>query len=107
MRAGSLNEVITIERQTWSQNQTFGDQKTEVWNPVIKTRASVSYKDGMRMDDNNELFFSQQQIFMIRIYHDVQNLDRIVWKNRRYRILNIQEDRNVMRLIISTELIND
>lgn len=107
MQAGTLTEQILIQRQTWKTNEDFGNQKTAFWSDHIHTRANVVYKDGMRMDDNNELFFAQHIIFNVRIYHDIQDLDRIVFKQKKYRILNIQDDRTVMRKIITTELINE
>lgn len=107
MQAGTLNEPIIIWRQNWEQKTDFGNQKTEEWFKWASTRAAVSYEKGMRVDDNNELFFSQSVNFAIRIYHQIKHLDQIEWKGQRFRILDIREEKALQRKVITTELIND
>lgn len=106
MQAGRLNEVISVERLKTAESR-YGDKKTGEWE-VLKDRmrASVKYVSGGRIDDNNELFFGNNTIFSVRIYQDIQNLDRIKWRGDYYRILNIERDRTVQQLIITTELWN-
>lgn len=106
MQAGRLNEKIVIQRQEWDVSE-YGSQKVEKWYDWKTTRASVDYQDGARINDNQELFFGCQVIFEIRDYHDIKNLDRILWRDNLYRILNIEIDRVVRRKIVKTELIND
>lgn len=105
MQAGRLNEPITIERQYWIESE-YGSSKIEKWEKYKDTRAAVKYLSGARIDENNELFFGEQVIFEIRIYHDIRNLDRIVWKNETYRIMDIEYDRAVQRKIVKTQLWN-
>lgn len=106
MQAGTLNEHIIVQRQTWDTTD-YGSQKIEKWTDAYKTRACVKYLSGMRTDENSELFFSHNVQFGIRIYHEIRNLDRIIWNNQKYRILNIQKDKTVQRYLIDTELINE
>lgn len=106
MQAGRLNEKITIQRQKYSKGE-YGDQKIQEWYDLKDTKACVRYISGGRVDENNELFFGNNTIFEIRIYHDIQNLDRIKWDNQLYRIMNIEKDKIVQRKIITTELINE
>lgn len=106
MQAGTLNEVIQVWRQSYDTTE-FGDNKTERWEKHIRTKANVVYDKGARINDNGDLFFSQDIIFNVRIYHDIKFLDQIEWKSNRYRITNIWPDKTVQRLIITTELIND
>lgn len=106
MQAGTLNEIITVERETYKTDK-FGSQKTVVWEPVYTTRANVKYETGGRVNENNELFFGCTVTFCIRIYHDIRNLDRIVYRNEKYRILNLERDKKIQRWIINTELINE
>ena len=106
MQAGTLNEIITVEKQTYISTG-YGSQKTIDWEPKIRTRANVTYVSGGRVNENNELFFGCNVVFSVRIYHDIRNLDRIVWRNDKYRILNIERDKKVQRLLITTELINE
>lgn len=106
MQAGRLNEKISVERQTNSQTSS-GFMRSDEWQTVIETRAEVKYQSGGRTDDNGELFFARDILFMVRFYHDIRNLDRIVWKDKKYRILEIEEQREIQRKIIRTELINE
>lgn len=107
MRAGLLNEIIRIECQEYVKTE-YGDQKTTIWKTKIpETRAYVTWKSVARTVENQEIFFSRNIQFQIRIYHDVSNLDRIIWKNEKYRILSIETDRQIQRKIIECELINE
>lgn len=107
MQAGSLNEIILVEEQSFEKNPNYGDQKTERWRKKFKTRAKVSYEHGERTNDNNELFFAATVKFHVRSYCDIKNLDRIVWLDNKYRILNIEYQRKLMMKVITTELINE
>lgn len=106
MQAGTLNETIKVYRQTYSKSE-FGEQKTEEWKEHLNIRACVNYQNGLRTNDNNSIFFAQNIIFYTRIYQDIINLDRIEWKDNKYRILNIWPNRQIQRLEITTELIDE
>lgn len=106
MQSGILNEIIVIERLKQKKNE-FGEIETEEYTPTIRTRASVKYNSLNRVEDNAEIFFSQDVIFTVRIYNDVRNLDRIDWKGNKYRILSIEESRQFQQKTIHTELINE
>lgn len=106
MQSGILNEIIEIQRLKQSNNE-FGEVETEEYNTVIRTRASVKYNNLNRVEDNSEIFFAQDVTFIVRIYNDVRNLDRIVWKGKKYRILSIEESRQFQQKTIHTELINE
>lgn len=106
MQAGRLNEIIIIQRQNYKQSES-GSQKVMEWVDYKRTRSAVRYESGIRTDDNNELFFGSSVNFEIRIYHDIRELDRIIWRGKKYRILNIEEQRDVARLVIKTSLINE
>lgn len=106
MQAGRLDERVVIRRQTWRDSE-FGSQKIEEWADHIRTRAAVSYESGARTTDGGEIFFAEQVLFEIRIYHDVRDLDRISWRGGEYRILAIEIDRKLQRQKIRTELVNE
>lgn len=107
MRAGLLNEIICIEAQTYETTE-YGDQNTVVWTPKIpSTRAAVVWKNVGRVNENGELFYAKSIEFQIRKYHDVSNLDRIIWRGEKYRIISIEYDRQSQRKIITCDLINE
>lgn len=106
MRAGLLKEVIKVE-QPKVLTDDYGAEKTS-WIPFInKTRARVTYSTGNRANENNEVVFNYEVIFTMRIYHQIKEQMRIIWKNRKYRILSIEENTEQQQLLIKTELINE
>lgn len=105
MRAGLLTEVVTVE-QPITITDDFGANKTG-WNPIINTRAKVSYSSGNRANENNEIVFTYEVLFTMRIYHQINERMRIIWKNRKYRILSIERNKEQQHQIIKTELINE
>ncbi|MBD5229553.1 MAG: phage head closure protein [Bacteroidales bacterium] len=106
MNAGTLFYDIVIEKPEIIVNDDFGSQ-TETWVKHIKTKADIIWDSGSRTNDNNETFYAWNMTFRIRYYHDVNEKMRIVWNNKRYRILSIMPDRIKQVKTIRTELIND
>jgi len=60
---------------------------------IINTRAKVSYSSGNRANENNEIVFAYEVLFTMRIYHQISERMRIIWKNREYRILSIERNK--------------
>ena len=106
MRAGLLTEIIKVEKPV-IYTDDFG-ANTVIWEPSIKqTRAKVTYNSGNRVNENNEITFAYEVIFTVRIYHQINERMRIIWKNRKYRILAIEYNKEQQQQIIKTELINE
>lgn len=105
MESGRLNEIITVERPIIDQDGYGGNDV--VWNEVIKTRADVQFSSGNRATENNEIVFNYNKIFTVRYYHKIDEKDRVIWNGKKYRILNLNYDRDKQYLQITTELINE
>ena len=105
MRAGLLTEQIEIISPEVSTND-FGEETTE-WVTAYTTRARLGHNSGGRMNENNEIFYSAIKTFQIRDYVPINDYCRIVWKDRQYRILDIEPDKVQQQLTIKTELVND
>jgi head-tail adaptor len=105
MRAGLLKENIEI----WQKSLTTNDygEETEIWSLKYSTKARLVHNGGSRVIENEEVFFSHTKTFEVRDYVPVDDYDRIVWNNKKYRILNIEPDRTQMKLTIKAELIDD
>ncbi|CDE61295.1 putative phage head-tail adaptor [Parabacteroides sp. CAG:409] len=103
MRAGVLTEPITFIKAEINKND-YGQEET-VWNDYIKTRSQVKYKSGNRVTENNEIINTYTVEFIVRRYHKIDEFMRILWKNRKYRILAINEDKQ--SITITGELINE
>ncbi len=105
MRAGLLKETIEVWGKSLTTNE-FGEE-TEEWTLKCTTKARLVHNGGGRVLENEEIFFSHSKTFEIRDYIQVDDYDRIVWQNKKYRILNIEPDKKQMKLTIKAELIDD
>lgn len=106
MRAGLLNSVISVEKPEVVSDE-FGANSLKWVQHIPKTRAKVTYSSGSRVNENNEIIFAYEVIFTVRIYHQIDERMRIRWEGKNYRILSIEEDRQLQQLNIKTELINE
>lgn len=106
MRAGLLTEVIKVEKPVTTIDE-FGASYTR-WETFIgKTKAQVTYTTGNRLNENNEIIFAYEVVFTVRIYHQIDERMRIIWKNKKYRILSLEENKALQSLTIKAELINE
>lgn len=106
MIAGALKEVISVEQPKIVKDD-FGANKL-IWETAIaSTRAKVTYTSGNRANENNEIVFAYNVIFTVRIYHQISENMRIIWKSKKYRILSLESDLSKQQLTINTELINE
>lgn len=106
MRAGLLQEVIKVEEPVTTTNE-YGANYIQ-WKTFIgRTKAQVTYSSGNRANENNEIIFAYEVVFTVRIYHRINERMRIIWKNKKYRILSIEENRQLQTLTVKTELINE
>lgn len=105
MQAGLLQESIIVERPHVHKD-SYGSE-TVVYRHHIATRARIDWKGGGRNVENDEIVFNRNLTFIVRYYHDIQDLDRIIWKGRKYRILFVEEHKREQRKIITAELINE
>ena len=106
MIAGTLNEIIEVQEIKVVKN-TFGEIESTEYEPKFKTRAEVVFSAQNRVNDNQELFYPQSVNFRVRFYHKIGELDIIVWKERKYRILAIEPNKKSQLIEVRTELINE
>lgn len=106
MKAGTLQESITIYRSTISKND-YGEEVTE-WQPISTTRAKLDHtSQNTRGLQNDEITYIYIKTLTVRIYVDVQEFDRIRWNNQYYRILDITPNKKLQSKEIKIELINE
>ena len=105
MFAGILNEVIEIYRQSTVKN-SFGEERiTRAF--YKKTRAGVSHQSTRRAVINDEIQYPYQKFFVVRIYVDIQEDDWIKYNGKFYRILSIEENRELQNKRIDVEITNE
>ena len=105
MRAGALNENITILRSVKERDE-YGIDK-ESWEIYCHTKAAVKYVSGSKTVDVQETFFAETVQFTVRYYHIIEMTDRIKYYNQLYRIISINPDKRNNSQTIITELINE
>lgn len=105
MRCGLLKDKIDIYRPISNQNE-FGEMVQE-YKPWYCTRSKILSNGGSRTLLNNEFFYPYRKIFEVHQYVDVKETDIIHYDNKKYRILSIDLDRNQMKKVIMTELIDE
>lgn len=105
MRAGLLIERITFLKLVKVKTETGSEYNTYV--PEHPCRAKVTYSGGDRENENGDIFFSHHINFEIRQGLKFDELYRIEWRERQYRILCIEQDRRNQSTRIITELVND
>lgn len=105
MYSGILNEVIEIWRQSTERNN-YGEEeiRREFYK---KTRAGVSSQGTRRTVINSEIQYPYQKFFVTRIYVDVKEDDWIKYDGRFYRILSIENNRELQNKRIDVEITNE
>lgn len=103
MRAGLLNEVITIFRATITKN-AYGED-LEQWQEVTTTRCSVRQTNSQRTTVNDEVIYNFSKQFTVRIYVDIQPYDRIKWDNNYYTVVSIDKSRELQQITIIGDLV--
>lgn len=105
LRAGELNDIITIQRKEVIRNE-YG-ANTIRWVDVTHTRAKVIEDWGNRTNENNEIVHNYKTNFIIRLYHNVKDDMRVVWRDQHYLILNVFREVYNQSITLVTELINE
>ena len=102
--AGLLNERIRVLKEIHVVSE-YGDQDIQ-YKEKFWCRARHLDKEGTRTEVNNEIFYTNNKQFEVRIYQDIKDTDIIQFYDQFYRIINISPDRPNQRKIITVEVIN-
>ncbi len=105
MRAGSLNETITVEQAVTEKNE-LGEVVENLWAKKFSTKAQVIYKSGQREEDYS-IYTDYTVQFVIRYYHQVSETDRIIYRNKPFRIESIEYSREYQMIKINARLIQN
>lgn len=105
MKAGILTEKIVVQRPNVTRDEYNSETTTYVDH--ITTKAFVDHNRGNRIEVTDENFWTDIRTFVVRIYHDIQPTDRISYNNNIYRILDIDIDKELQRMVIKTEKVNE
>lgn len=106
MLAGKLNETITVESPIIAENE-LGEILDNRYKNKFTTKAEVIYRNGGTSVDNNEIFTNYSVQFIIRIYHKVDETDRVMFMGKPYRIDSIEYSRQYQLIKLNCTLINE
>lgn len=105
MIAGKLNEIIEIHKPYLHKNE-YGEVE-DSFEKSFSTKAQVIYNSGNRIIDNNELFTDYKVQFVVRIYHKINETDRIKYDGNFYHIESIEKSRQFQLLKINCSIVNE
>lgn len=100
-----MRDTITIQKLT-NTKDSFG-ANTTLWVNKFTTRTQVTTNSGNRLNQNNEIIHTYNVTFTIRLYHDVEESDRILYNGKKYRIISINKDLYKQSISIIGEIINE
>lgn len=105
MYAGLLKEPIEIYDSTITKT-SYGTI-TETMALSYTTRAKVGHIGGSRSVINDEIQIPYTKNFVIRNYVPVQDTSWIKYNNSYYRVTSIDENKDLMQKVITTELVHE
>lgn len=107
MKSGRLNNIVVIESFKTIVNE-YGEEEN-VYSEKIRTRCDVQNDGGNRVNENGEIIHSYVKTFIFYDYMDkhIDELDRIIYKNKQYRILSKDLVKETKALYVRTEMVNE
>lgn len=105
MEAGRLNQLVEFWKLILDTDQYGHEQYS--YEKAFDTRAEITYNNGDRLIENQEIFYDNTLTFKCRFYIPVLETDRIKYRDKYYRILSINDEYNKHnQKIIIAEIIN-
>lgn len=105
MRAGLLKNVVTVLKPTIIKNE-YGEEET-TYVTKFTTKARLQHEISSRDIENTEVVFNYTEIFTFRIYQNIEETDRILYRGKYYRIFRMLEEPEHMSITVYCELINE
>lgn len=108
MRSGRLKSFIIIEELKTLTNE-YGEEQSTIYTEKIRTRADVVNDSGSRVEDNGEIFYAYTKTFILWDYFDsiLGEFDRIIYKDKPYKIITKELVKEDKLLYVKTELMNE
>ena len=109
MQAGTLKDIIEIQKAVETSNADNGEQKM-IWQQLWRGRAKVDFSSGTQAVLNNETVNTITKKVTIRTkptFSEKLSMLRIVINGDNYRILAKDVRRQDMATIFTCELINE
>lgn len=105
MKAGQLRDRIYIY-ELKIERSPYGNTSRK-WYFKCTTRAKKDFASGGRTTENEEIFYTVEREFIVRIYVPVVETDIIVWNDQKWRIISIDRSEKYNNTVIKTTKIMD
>lgn len=105
MWAGLRNESIDIMRYSNQANE-YG----EIVKTLVKeytTRAKVVHLSGSRTVRNDEIQYPYNKTFVLRWKSPITEDNLIRWQGKLWRVMSIDNDKDMMQTVVITEIVNE
>lgn len=106
MQAGKLNQIVSF----WQPNtkRTNSGAESTTYEFCYECRASVTYANLDRVNENGDIFYSRAVKIEIRTpFFDIDERMQIIWNRKKYRIISVEPRRDTYSVVIYSELINE
>lgn len=104
MNAGTLTEQIEIFRKVAYKND-YGE-KSYQFIKICNARASVDHLLGSRYVQNEEIWHGDTKTFKVRLHTDVDDEDRILYKNKWYIVKSFDINWGQQTITLLTDKLN-
>lgn len=94
MRAGLLTEIIEVLQPTVTTNAVGEQVTTYATKGSIRARNVVHRET--RTNLNGDMSYPKTYTLEVRIFQDIDDYDLIQWNGKRYTILSVEIDKQLM-----------
>lgn len=105
MDAGALDTRIDILHLVSTRNE-YGEQK-DAYMKACSTKAQVISNSGNKQDQNYETDYVYTKTFVMRSYVPCKEWDRILYKDKMWNVISVDEDRIMNNKTIVATLVNE
>lgn len=105
MNSALLKHPIEIQELQTTKTQ-YGTIQTSYVNKY-ETRAHIIFNSENQVVSEGEIFYPINRTFVVRSYVPVVETDRIIYDNKKYKILSINKNDYYGNIEISTTLVNE
>ena len=105
MNSCLLKNPIEIQALKTSKTE-YGTIQTS-YVQKYETRAHIIFNSENQVISEGEIFYPVNRTFVVRSYVPVTETDRIIWDNKKWKILSINKNNYYGNIEIMTTLVNE
>jgi head-tail adaptor len=106
MQAGKLTQIVSFYEPNTIRTQSGAESTT--YELCYECRASVTYANLDRVNENGDIFYSRAVKIEIRTpFREIDERMQIIWHSKKYRIISVEPRSETQSVVIYSELINE